>query len=117
MMVRSGELCVIQRGMKFKVCAILALPFVAFVNLVPGQASRWSFPRMYVLFDPSEYSSDEETDIQEIFGSHYQLPELGPLGGHGLANARDFEHPVAHFDIDQSSWESRLAYLSATGNS
>ncbi len=45
-------------------------------------------------------------DIQEIFGSHYQLPDLGPLGGHGLANPRDFETPVASFDIDQSPWES-----------
>ncbi|KII89653.1 hypothetical protein PLICRDRAFT_39775 [Plicaturopsis crispa FD-325 SS-3] len=43
--------------------------------------------------------------IQEIFGSHYELPELGPLGANGLANARDFEHPVASFDIDQSPWE------------
>lgn len=46
-------------------------------------------------------------DIQEIFGSHFELPELGPLGGSGLASARDFEHPVAHFDIDQTPWESK----------
>ena len=45
------------------------------------------------------------TDIQEIYGSHYELPPLGPLGANGLANARDFEHPVASFDIDQSPWE------------
>lgn len=44
-------------------------------------------------------------DIQEIFGSHYELPELGPLGANGLANVRDFEHPVASFEIDQSPWE------------
>ncbi|GJE85537.1 homogentisate 1,2-dioxygenase [Phanerochaete sordida] len=43
--------------------------------------------------------------IQEIFGMHYELPELGPLGASGLANPRDFEHPVAHFDVDQSDWE------------
>nr|ALJ82903.1 homogentisate 1,2-dioxygenase [Irpex lacteus]ALJ82904.1 homogentisate 1,2-dioxygenase [Irpex lacteus] len=43
--------------------------------------------------------------IQEIFGSHYELPELGPLGANGLANVRDFEHPVAHFDIDQTPWD------------
>ncbi|KAF8639319.1 hypothetical protein AX16_010326 [Volvariella volvacea WC 439] len=43
--------------------------------------------------------------IQEIFGSFYELPELGPLGGSGLASARDFESPVASFDIDQSPWE------------
>ncbi|KAG5333485.1 hypothetical protein C0989_005693 [Termitomyces sp. Mn162] len=43
-------------------------------------------------------------DIQEIFGSHYVLPDLGPLGANGLANARDFEYPLAHFDADQSPW-------------
>ncbi|KAI0090270.1 Homogentisate 1,2-dioxygenase [Irpex rosettiformis] len=43
--------------------------------------------------------------IQEIFGSHYELPELGPLGANGLANVRDFEHPVAHFDLDQTPWD------------
>lgn len=72
MMVRPGELVVIQRGMKFKV-------------VLPDGPSRGY--------------------IQEIFGSHYQLPDLGPLGGHGLANPRDFETPVASFDIDQSPWE------------
>ncbi len=45
------------------------------------------------------------SDIQEIFGSHYELPELGPVGANGLANVRDFEHPVASFDIDQTPWE------------
>ncbi|GAA6034418.1 hypothetical protein JCM8097_002716 [Rhodosporidiobolus ruineniae] len=42
--------------------------------------------------------------IQEVFGTHYKLPELGPLGANGLANARDFEHPVASFEVDQSGW-------------
>ena len=46
-------------------------------------------------------------DIQEVFGVHYELPQLGPLGANGLANARDFEHPVASFDIDQSPWDSK----------
>lgn len=44
--------------------------------------------------------------IQEVFNGHYELPELGPLGANGLANARDFEHPVAYFEIDQGGWES-----------
>ncbi|GAW08883.1 homogentisate -dioxygenase [Lentinula edodes] len=43
--------------------------------------------------------------IQEIYGSHYTLPELGPLGGHGLANPRDFESPLASFDLDQNHWD------------
>lgn len=36
---------------------------------------------------------------------HYKLPELGPLGANGLANARDFEHPVASFEVDQGGWD------------
>ncbi|KAJ3914580.1 homogentisate 1,2-dioxygenase [Lentinula edodes] len=44
--------------------------------------------------------------IQEIYGSHYTLPELGPLGGHGLANPRDFESPLASFDLDQNHWDT-----------
>ncbi|KAJ4480188.1 homogentisate 1,2-dioxygenase [Lentinula aciculospora] len=72
MMVRPGELAVIQRGMKFK------------VQLPDGPSRGY---------------------IQEIFGSHYTLPELGPLGGHGLANPRDFESPLASFDLDQNHWD------------
>lgn len=49
-------------------------------------------------------------DIQEIYGSHYVLPELGPLGGNGLANVRDFESPVASFDIDQRPWNSKSTF-------
>lgn len=49
-------------------------------------------------------------DIQEIFGSQFELPELGPLGTHGLANPRDFETPVASFDVDQSPWESTFLF-------
>jgi homogentisate 1,2-dioxygenase len=52
--------------------------------------------------------SVRDPDIQEIFGSSYELPELGPLGAHGLANPRDFETPVASFDIDATLWESKF---------
>ncbi|GAA5920808.1 hypothetical protein JCM1841_005104 [Sporobolomyces salmonicolor] len=71
LMVAPGEICVIQRGLRFK------------VNLPDGPSRGF---------------------IQEIFGTHYKLPELGPLGANGLANARDFEHPVASFEVDQSGW-------------
>ena len=36
--------------------------------------------------------------IAENCGSHFRLPELGPLGSNGLANPRDFEAPAAAFD-------------------
>lgn len=71
MMVRPGELAVIQAGMKFA------------VNLPDGTGRGY---------------------IQEIFGSHYELPELGPIGSNGMAMPRDFEIPLASFDVDQSPW-------------
>jgi homogentisate 1,2-dioxygenase len=40
--------------------------------------------------------------ILEIWGSHYELPELGPLGANGLANARDFLYPTAAYSLDTS---------------
>ena len=34
----------------------------------------------------------------EICGTHFQLPDLGPIGANGLANPRDFLTPVAHYE-------------------
>jgi homogentisate 1,2-dioxygenase len=36
--------------------------------------------------------------VCENYGAHFRLPELGPIGSNGLANARDFLAPVARFD-------------------
>ncbi|KAJ4406285.1 hypothetical protein N0V91_004739 [Didymella pomorum] len=70
--VQPGEICVIQRGQRFKV-------------KVEGPT------RGYIL---------------EIWGSNFELPELGPLGANGLANARDFLHPTAAYEIThQDPWE------------
>lgn len=46
--------------------------------------------------------------ITEIWGSSWELPDLGPIGGHGLANPRDFLVPVAYIDdLDElkTEWE------------
>lgn len=71
MMVRPGEIAVLQAGIRFK------------VDLPDGRAHGY---------------------IQEIYGSHYHLPELGPIGSTGMADPRDFDHPVASFEIDDSKW-------------
>lgn len=34
----------------------------------------------------------------ELYQGHFALPELGPLGSNALANARDFQVPVASFE-------------------
>ncbi|KAL0546732.1 hypothetical protein IC582_016644 [Cucumis melo] len=36
--------------------------------------------------------------VAEIFGCHFQLPDLGPIGANGLAAPRDFLAPVAWFE-------------------
>ncbi len=66
--VAPGELCVLPRGIKFRV----------------------------ELHDP-----EARGYICENYGLAFRLPELGPIGANGLANARDFLAPVAAYeDID-----------------
>ncbi|CAI5496922.1 unnamed protein product [Closterium sp. Naga37s-1] len=36
--------------------------------------------------------------VCEVFGGHFQLPDLGPIGANGLANPRDFQTPTAWFE-------------------
>lgn len=78
MMVRPGELAVLQAGIRYA------------VRLPDGPVRGY---------------------IQEVFGTHYELPELGPFGSNGMAYPRDFETPVASFDIDVAGWE--ITYKSA----
>ncbi|CAK7213574.1 hypothetical protein SCUCBS95973_001844 [Sporothrix curviconia] len=82
MLVRPLEICVIPRGIRFQ------------VRLVPGDGgcqgeggSARTTARGYAL---------------ELYQGHFQLPELGPIGSNGLANARDFQIPVACFDNEEA---------------
>ncbi|EKM49770.1 uncharacterized protein PHACADRAFT_201465 [Phanerochaete carnosa HHB-10118-sp] len=43
--------------------------------------------------------------IQEIFGMHYELPELSVISSHRLANPHNFKHLIAQFNVDQTAWE------------
>ncbi len=36
--------------------------------------------------------------VCENYGAHFRLPELGPIGSNGLANARDFLAPAAAYE-------------------
>ncbi|CAN1249045.1 Homogentisate 1,2-dioxygenase [Linum perenne] len=36
--------------------------------------------------------------VAEIFGTHFQLPDLGPIGANGLAASRDFLVPKARYE-------------------
>jgi homogentisate 1,2-dioxygenase len=43
--------------------------------------------------------------ICENFGAPFKLPDLGPLGSNGLANARDFLTPVARYEDLEGRFE------------
>ena len=43
--------------------------------------------------------------VCENYGAHFRLPELGPIGSNGLANARDFQAPVAAFESEEGVYE------------
>ena len=43
--------------------------------------------------------------VCENFGAAFRLPELGPIGSNGLANARDFEAPTAWFEETSGAYE------------
>jgi len=36
--------------------------------------------------------------ICEVYGGHFEIPSLGPIGANGLANPRDFEIPTACYE-------------------
>ena len=43
--------------------------------------------------------------ICENYGAPFRLPELGPIGANGLANARDFLTPVAAYEDREGSFQ------------
>ncbi len=43
--------------------------------------------------------------VAENYGAPFRLPELGPIGSNGLANARDFLAPAAAFEEDAGAYE------------
>jgi homogentisate 1,2-dioxygenase len=43
--------------------------------------------------------------VCENYGAAFRLPDLGPIGSNGLANARDFEAPVARFEDGDATTE------------
>ena len=75
--VKSEEICIIPRGIVFSVHSTASSRDVASAN------NTTNLKRGYVL---------------EIFKGHFTLPELGPIGANGLANARDFQYPVAWYE-------------------
>jgi homogentisate 1,2-dioxygenase len=76
--LKPGEICVIQRGIKFR------------VELMGKEG------RGYVC---------------ENYGAMFRLPDLGPIGANGLANARDFQTPHAAFEDRDTDFRVAAKFL------
>lgn len=75
--VKPGEIALLPRGVVFKVA-------------LPDSEAGKGPSRGYVC---------------ENYGAQFRLPELGPIGSNGLANARDFQAPVAAFEEGAEGYE------------
>ena len=51
------------------------------------------------------HDGDSRGYICENYGASFRLPDLGPIGSNGLANARDFETPVAWYEDREGDFE------------
>lgn len=79
MHIAPGEIAVLQRGMRFAVDLADSNP----ASSTPSGSAGNLGARGYVL---------------EVYSGHFQLPDLGPIGANGLANARDFMVPEAWYE-------------------
>lgn len=43
--------------------------------------------------------------LVETYSSHFELPDLGPIGANGLANPRDFLTPTAWYEDTDETWQ------------
>lgn len=49
--------------------------------------------------------------ICEVFKGHFKLPDLGPIGANGLANARDFEIPTACYENTEDEHTVHILFI------
>src|ERR1700679_3987303 len=85
----DGEMLIVPQLGNLRLYTELGL-----LDVAPGQICV--IPRGIVfLVDQDKEARDS---ICENYGAPFRLPELGPIGSNGLANARDFLIPVAAFE-------------------
>jgi homogentisate 1,2-dioxygenase len=90
--VDPGEVCCLPRGLKFRVS----------INAERGMGNAESEanPKSKI-----QNPKSARGYICENYGAQFRLPDLGPIGANGLANARDFETPVAWYEDREGEME------------
>jgi homogentisate 1,2-dioxygenase len=100
----DGELLIIPQSGTLRIATELGRMEVAagWVALIPrGMKFR------------VEVDGEARGYVAENHGAPFRLPELGPIGSNGLANARDFETPVAAFEDADGDHEVVQKYMGA----
>ncbi len=93
----DGELLVVpQRG------RLVITTELGMLEVAPGEIAL--LPRG-LLFKVALPDGASRGYVCENYGAQFRLPELGPIGSNGLANARDFLAPVAAFEDGAGAYE------------
>ena len=93
----DGELLLVPQHGRLRIVTELGV-----LELKPGEIAL--LPRG-VAFKVELVDGPSRGYVCENYGAHFRLPELGPIGSNGLANARDFLAPVAAFEDRAGDYE------------
>lgn len=93
----DGELLILPQ-----IGALLLHTEMGVIDLAPGEIGV--IPRG-VRFRVALLEKQARGYVCENYGAHFRLPELGPIGANGLANARDFLTPVAAYENREGKFE------------
>jgi len=86
----DGELLIVPQQGKLEICTELGI-----LEVAPKEIAV--IPRG-VKFQVNPLEGTARGYVCENYGQPFRLPGLGPIGSNGLANPRDFEAPVAHYE-------------------
>ncbi|HTZ34576.1 MAG TPA: homogentisate 1,2-dioxygenase [Stellaceae bacterium] len=98
----DGELLIVPQEGRLLLCSELGV-----LDAAPGEIAV--MPRG-VRFRVELPDGPARGYICENYGAPFALPELGPIGANGLANARDFQTPVAWYEERRTPTESILKF-------
>lgn len=93
----DGELLIVPQRGRLRIATELGLLDVG--------ASEFAVLPRGLRFRVELLESEATGYVCENFGAPFQLPDLGPIGSNGLANARDFLFPVAAYEDRDGAFE------------
>jgi homogentisate 1,2-dioxygenase len=78
------------------------------LDLEPGEIAI--VPRG-VKYQVQLHGAEARGYICENYGAYFRLPGLGPIGANGLANPRDFQHPVAWYEEKKGDFKLLCKFM------